>query len=51
MLKTFSHQGTANQNHNEIPIHTHKHRIKRQTITSDGEDAKQSETSCTAGGM
>ena len=24
MLKIISHQGKANQNHKEIPLHTHK---------------------------
>ena len=52
MLSITHHQGNTNQNHNEIPPHTHQKWLKLTTQeTKDiGEDAEKGEPSNTVGG-
>ena len=52
MLNITTHQGNANQNHNEINLLYLSERLlpKRQQITSVGKDVKKRELLCTVGG-
>ena len=51
MFNIFSHQGNANQNQHEIPLHSHQNGYysKKQNIGA-GEDVEKLEPSCIAGG-
>ena len=50
MVNIFSHQGNGNQDHHEVPLHTHwnGYYSNKQKI-SVGEDTEKLESSCTAG--
>ena len=51
MLNITSHQGYANQNHNEIPLHTEWLSSKEQQTTSIDEDVEKREPSCAVCGV
>ena len=51
LLNITNHQETANQNHNEIPLHTcQKVQHQKDRITNAGVDLEKRESLYTAGG-
>ena len=51
MLRIMSHQGNANQNHSEIPVHTQSSGSNcHRKMTRDAEDMQDWEASYTASG-
>ena len=50
MNHIISHQGTANQNHHEIPHYTHQHGWNKNDIITSVENAEKLELPYTAGG-
>ena len=51
MLSIINHQGKANHNHSEIPLHTNQdnYNQKKRNITSVDKDVEKLDTGCIAG--
>ena len=51
MLNIISHQGNANQNHNELPLHAHENGYNQKllSVTGSDEDMEKLEPSYNAG--